>query len=92
MGEEESNGSFLGTWARFPNIYDIYDTNDEYAMTFMTYCRDEGRNLTIMTCQVEIWNPIGRSCELGNINGFQLKLGEDGRLGKVGQANLEHTP
>ena len=23
MGEEESNGSFLDTWARFPNIYDI---------------------------------------------------------------------
>ena len=36
MGEEESNGSFLDTWARFPNIY---DTNDEDAMTFMTYCR-----------------------------------------------------
>ena len=30
MGEEESNGSFLDTWARFPNIDDIYDTNDEY--------------------------------------------------------------
>ena len=26
MEEEESNGSFLDTWARFPNIY---DTNDE---------------------------------------------------------------
>ena len=37
MEEEESNGSFLDTWARFPNIYDIYDTNDEYAMKFMTY-------------------------------------------------------
>ena len=36
MGEEESNGSFLDTCARFPNIY---DTNDEDAMTFMTYCR-----------------------------------------------------
>ena len=37
MGEEESNRSFLDTnWARFPNIYDIYDTNDEDAMTFMT--------------------------------------------------------
>ena len=43
MGEEESNGSFLDTWARFPNIFDIYDTsNDEDAMTFMTYCRPEG--------------------------------------------------
>ena len=39
MGEEESNGSFLDTWARFPNIYDIYDTNDEDAMTFMTCYR-----------------------------------------------------
>ena len=28
-GEEESNGSFLDTLARFPNIY---DTNDEDAM------------------------------------------------------------
>ena len=40
MGEEESNRSFLDTWATFPNIYDIYDiydTNDEDAMTFMTY-------------------------------------------------------
>ena len=37
MEEEESNGSFLDTWATFPNIYDIYDTNDENDMTFMTY-------------------------------------------------------
>ena len=37
MGEEESNGSFVDTWARFPNIYYIYDTNDEDAMTFMKY-------------------------------------------------------
>ena len=36
MGEEDSNGSFLDNWARFPNIY---DTNDEDTMTFMTYCR-----------------------------------------------------
>ena len=42
MGEEESNGSFLDTWAGFPNIYDIYDTIDKDAMTFMTYCRPEG--------------------------------------------------
>ena len=42
MEEEESNGSLLDTWTRFPNIYDIYDTNDKYIMTFMTYCRLEG--------------------------------------------------
>ena len=42
MGEEESKGSFFDTWARFPNIYDINDNNDEYDMTFMTYCRPEG--------------------------------------------------
>ena len=30
------------TWARFDNIYDIYDTNDEDAMKFMTYYRHEG--------------------------------------------------
>ena len=41
MGEEESNGSFLDTWDRFPNIYDIYDSNDEYAMKFMNNCRPE---------------------------------------------------
>ena len=29
MGEEELTGSFLDSCARFPNIYDIYDTNDE---------------------------------------------------------------
>ena len=39
MGEEESNGSFLDTWARFPNIYDIYNTIDEDTLT---YCRPEG--------------------------------------------------
>ena len=39
MGEEESNGSFLDTWARFTNIY---ETNDEDALTFMEYCRPEG--------------------------------------------------
>ena len=39
MGEEESNGSFLDTWARFPNIY---DTNDKDDMKFMKYCRHEG--------------------------------------------------
>ena len=42
MGEEESNGSILDTWDRFPNIYDIYDTNDEDDMKFMTYFRPEG--------------------------------------------------
>ena len=42
MGEEESNGYFLDTWARFPNIYDIYDTSDEDDMTFITYCIPEG--------------------------------------------------
>ena len=41
MGEEESNGSLLDTWVRFPNIYDIYDNNDEDAMKFMKYCRTE---------------------------------------------------
>ena len=41
MREEESNGSFLDTWDRFPNIYDIYDTNDEYSMTFMKNCSPE---------------------------------------------------
>ena len=42
MGEEEKNGSFLDTWARFPNVYDIYNSNDEDAITFMTYFIPEG--------------------------------------------------
>ena len=41
MGEEESIGSFLDFWDRFPNIYGIYDTNDEDGMTFMTYFSPE---------------------------------------------------
>ena len=46
-----------------------------------------------MTCQVEIEHPRGFSCELGRLNEFLLKLGEDGRLGKGGHmANLEPTP
>ena len=33
------------------------------------------------------------SCELGKLNGFLLKLGEDARLGKGGHMeNHEHTP
>ena len=49
--------------------------------------------MTYMKCQVEIEHPRGRSCDLGKLNGFLLKLGEDGRLGKGGHmANLEHTP
>ena len=43
--------------------------------------------------QVEIENPRELSCDLGKLNGFLLKLGEDGRLGKGGHmANLEPTP
>ena len=46
-----------------------------------------------MTFQVKIEHPIGCSCELGKLNGFLLKLGEDGRLGKGGHmANIEPTP
>ena len=33
-----------------------------------------------MTSQVEIVNPRDLSCELGKLNGFLLKLGEDGRI------------
>ena len=43
-----------------------------------------------LTCHVEIEHPRGLSCDLGKLNGFLLKLGEDGRLGKGGHmANLE---
>ena len=49
--------------------------------------------MTYMTCQFEIENPIWLSCDLGKINGFLLKLGEDGMLGKEGHMeNHEHTP
>ena len=54
MGEEESNWSFLDTWDRFPNIYDIYDTNDGYSMTVMTKVISEGYHMIYLTCQVEI--------------------------------------
>ena len=44
-----------------------------------------------MTCQVEIYHPRELSCELGKLNGLQLKFGEGGRLGKGGHmANHEH--
>ena len=46
-----------------------------------------------MTFQVEIEYPRELSCELGKLNGFLLKLGEDGRLGKGGHMeNHEPTP
>ena len=41
----------------------------------------------------KIEHPRGISCELGNLNGFLLKLGEDGMLGKgEHMENLEPTP
>ena len=49
--------------------------------------------MTYLTCQVEIEHPRGCSCDLAKLNGFLLKLGEDGRLGKGGHMeNIEHTP
>ena len=42
MGEEEPNGGFMDTWLDSPYIYDIYDTNDGYSMTFMIQVRYEG--------------------------------------------------
>ena len=49
--------------------------------------------MTYMTCQVEIDLPKWCSCELEKLNGFLLKLGEDGRLGKGGHmANIDPTP
>ena len=46
-----------------------------------------------MTFQVEIENPRELLCYLENPNGFLLKLGEDGRLGKGGHMEKhEHTP
>ena len=51
------------------------------------------KNMKYLTCHVEIENLIGFSCDLGNLNGFLLKLGEDGRLGKEGHMeNIEPTP
>ena len=46
-----------------------------------------------ITCKVEIYHPIGSSCDLGKLNGLRLKMGEDGRLGKGGHmVNHENTP
>ena len=62
-------------------------------MTPMTQIRYEGWHLTYMTCQVKIEHPFGISCDLGKLNGIQLKFGEGGRLGKGGHmANHENTP
>ena len=62
-------------------------------MTPMTQIRYEGRHLTYLTCQVEIDYPRDLSCDLGKLNGFPLKLGEDGRLEKGGHMeNINHTP
>ena len=48
--------------------------------------------MTYVTCQVEIQYLRELSCELEKLNGFLLKLGEDGRLGNGGHmANLEPT-
>ena len=71
----------------------LYDKNDEDAMTPMTQIRSEGWYLTYLTCQVKIEHPRGFSCEFGKLNGFLLKLGEDGRLGKGGHMeNLDPRP
>ena len=49
--------------------------------------------MTYLTCQVKIEHRIELSCELEKLNGFLLKLGEDGRLRKGGHMeNLEPTP
>ena len=49
--------------------------------------------MTYMTFKGKIEHPRELSCELGKLNGFLLKLGEDGRLGKGGHMeNYEHTP
>ena len=62
-------------------------------MTPMTQIRSEGWNITSLTCWFEIKNPRDISCDLGNINGFLLNLGEYGMLGKGGHMeNHEHTP
>ena len=46
-----------------------------------------------MTFQVKIEHPRGCLCDLGKLNGFLLKLGEDARLGKGGHMeNIEPTP
>ena len=49
--------------------------------------------MTYLTFHVEIEHPRGLSCDLGKLNGFPLKLGEDGRLRKGGQMeNFEPIP
>ena len=62
-------------------------------MTPMKQIRYEGLYIKYMTCQVKIENPRELSYDFGKLNGFPLKLGEDGWLGKGGHMeNHEHTP
>ena len=72
-------GSFMDTCLDSPYTYDIYETKDRDSMIVMTQVRYEGWNLTSLTYQVEIENPIELSCDLENPNGFLLNLGEYGR-------------
>ena len=49
--------------------------------------------MTYLTCEFKIEHPRGLSCELWKLNGFLLKLGEDGRLGKEEHMeNIDPTP
>ena len=89
MGEEESFGASetlgldsLALWQQWWRCYDTYDTNQIWRL-----------NITYITYQVKIEHPKYLSCDLGKLNGFLLKLGEDGRLGKGwNMENHEHTP
>ena len=69
----------MDTWLDSPYTYDIYDTSDGDSMIVMTQVKYEGLNLTYLTYQVEIENPIELSFHLEKPNGLLLNLGEDGR-------------
>ena len=46
-----------------------------------------------LTFKFKIYHPIWISCDMGRLNGFLLKLGEYGKLGKGGRMeNIEPTP
>ena len=49
MGKGRVKWEFHGHLARFPYIYDIYDTKHGDSMTIMTQIKYEGWNITCMT-------------------------------------------
>ena len=52
MGEKMSNGIFLDTWDRFPNIYDIYDIYEIFQTRRLKYDHYDMSGLNITSNKV----------------------------------------